>query len=242
MIVQTAIPKRKAFPAANYHARTFLMQGNAGKAVARDRLTQIIQEVVVKHYPYEKRIHYFSLPGIWWHFEKNLERRAGQYGNRTRMSFTAVESSAETYSAAAMNMPVGPNGFRVLCGGRVVTNFNGYTLIHATTSEYLTRCRKPFRVAWLDYFGPISRRMLNDLELLAALVPKEGPAVVAVNVTVGRETPAITKLINGRNRSEFLDHAFTSLFPGFRRLQKESYKEEGKTASRLQIAYGRGNF
>lgn len=241
-IVDIYILRRpRVFPSANYHARTYLKQASSAKSVARDRLTQIFQSVL-RDPSTHSDLFILTLPGAWWHFEKNLERRfpaRDTGGTYRKVHFTGIESTKQVFQAAAMSMPIGQQGFRVLSDGRVVTNKANYVLINSKVRDYLKVCRKPFRGAWLDYFSPISQDILADIRDVGRLAPKQGPVIFAINVAIGRETKAVTKAMDGLSRDYFLHKEVEKAFGPMTLMQKESYREEGMKISRLQLAFAR---
>lgn len=241
-IVQFAVPKHrpKVFPNGNYHARTYLKQASPDKSLARDRLTQVFQNCIRDDDTMKGRqLFVLSLPGAWWHFEKNLERRCGNFGdNKAKVHFTGVESCRDTFRLASLSIP-SYNGLRVLSDGNVVTNKRSHTLVKAKLSDYLATCRKPFRVAWLDYFSPLNSQVLSDLKRLSNVMPRTGGILLAINVGIGRETKAITESIGELSRESFIVSYITDLFGPMEIVQMERYKEEGMKVSRLQMAFYR---
>jgi len=236
--------ERILVPGAVYHSRTFNQQWSADKSGARDRLTALIQDAFQM---YRGDTSYYwtglkegtpvrilSLPGPWWHFEKNLLRR---FPSQAALRFTCCETNKKVYALAAARMP-GAASFRVInLDGASAVNGGKITLLQVPVQKLLQVTNKRFHIAWLDLFGPITKDFLGSLERLSHLIPAKGPVVIAFNVQVGREATAISFAMQPyKNRWDFLTDFVTSRFgEEFVRAQKEIYTD-GR-ASRLQMAF-----
>lgn len=248
MFLKLSIPKPRVFTGAHYHARTYLKQASSEKSMARDRLTRIACIVMGRKISkVTGPIFALTLPGVWWHFEKNLMRRFGSAGDagqeggyqRQKLHFTGVESNKQAFQQATLSMPITDRGYKVVGNGVAVTNKAGFLLVNTKIGDYIKVTNKPFRLVWLDYFCPITKAMLEDLLILSTKVAQSGPLLLAFNVMVGRETKDVTALMNGKMRHEFLAEYVCEHFGPMDLVQIEKYKEEGMKTSRLQIAFAR---
>ncbi len=171
-----------------------------GKLEAR---TAVIDEIFKIKWPH-KTIRLLTLPGAWWHFERQVGV-IPKHSRFSHFSLTCCERDRIVFNNAALRLPRGKRGIKIgwmkeLNNAKVVTNRNDIVLINCNIADFMAITERKYDVVWLDFCGPIHDNVMDSIATTKRVV--RTPGLLAITFMKGRETPFYTDLIhqnpNGR--------------------------------------------
>ena len=181
-----------------------------GKTEARKKIIDVLKRC---HY---EKIKGLTMPGAWWAFERKLFRTFRQ--SNTRVSIVGIEKQKHLFTMAALYMSKQNKPLKIKhseeVDGHAVSNGKDRVLINGDIHKYIdapNERNQRYNFIWLDLQGPISERLVKSLQGLRKWISKN--AIVAVTVSVGRESLKTTRRING-DRLKYLSVDIPALLGG----------------------------